>query len=241
MSAKHALLGLLLGRPAYGYELAYRLEERLGPAWAINSGQVSATIRAMEAEGLIARVDKTATAAHAKRQFFEITERGVEDCERWRASDTPAPRLTRRPLLVKLMLAGPDRLSEALEQIEAQQQELAEQLKELSRLFSEVPDDGLQVRADHAVLRLGLSADISEIKAELEWLRQAGQTVSWLMAHDAVWPSAAERSDGLSETARQRSEARAELFGRMRNRPLRSVSAEEGTDGADIDAGPQES
>lgn len=224
MSAKHALLGLLRDRPAYGYELAYRLEERLGPAWAINSGQVSATIRAMEAEGLIARVDKTATAAHAKRQFFEITELGIEDCERWRADDTPAPRLTRRPLLVKLMLAGPDRLNEALEQIEAQQRELAEQLKELSRLFNEVPDDGLQVRADRAVLRLGLSADISEIKAELDWLRKAGQMVSWLMAHDAVWPSAIERSDGVSEEARKRREARAELFGRMRDRPLRLVS-----------------
>lgn len=230
MSTKHALLGLLLDRPAYGYELAYRLQERLGPAWAINSGQVSATIRQMEADGLIARVDRTAAAAHAKRQFFEITEKGIEDCERWRASDTPAARLTRRPLLVKLMLAGPDRLNDALEQIDVQQRDLAEQLKELSRLFGEVPDDGLQVRADHVVLRLGLTADILELRAELEWLRQAHQMVSWLIARDAVWPPATERSDGLSDEARERRAARAELFGRMRDRPLRPVSDAEGTD-----------
>jgi DNA-binding PadR family transcriptional regulator len=205
------------------------LQERLGPAWAINSGQVSTTIRQMEAEGLIERVDRPADV-HGKRQFFEITERGVEDCERWRASETPTARLTRRPLLVKLMLAGPDRLKEALEQIVGQERELAEQLKDLSRMFREVPDDGLQVRADHAVLRLGLSADILELRAELDWLRQAHQMVSWLMARDAVWPSATERPGGLSEEAQKRRAARAELFGRMRDRSLRAVSDEEAGD-----------
>ena len=46
MSAKHAVLGWLAHRPAYPYELADRLQERLGPTWAINSGQLSQLIRA---------------------------------------------------------------------------------------------------------------------------------------------------------------------------------------------------
>src|SRR6267154_6261779 len=105
MSAKHALLGLLLHKPAYGYELADRLQARLGPAWAINSGQVSQTLRQMEAEGLIERVDGS-SGAHAKRRFFAINERGLAEFDQWFASDTSMARLTRRPLLVKVTLAG---------------------------------------------------------------------------------------------------------------------------------------
>jgi len=30
MSAKHAILGLVIERPGYGYQLAQRLEERFG-------------------------------------------------------------------------------------------------------------------------------------------------------------------------------------------------------------------
>lgn len=230
MSAKHALLGLLLHKPAYGYELADRLQARLGPAWAINSGQVSQTLRQMEAEGLIARVDGTA-GVHAKRRFFAINESGLEEFEQWFASDTTAARLTRRPLLVKVTLAGPDRLKDSLEQIDAYELDCAEQLKELSRMFREVPEDGSQVRADHVLLRLGLTADIFQLEGELAWARHAHEMVSWLMERDAIWPSANERLDALSDAARERRDARAELFRRMAARELRSISDSEADNG----------
>ena len=35
MSSKHALLGLLLDRPAYPYQLADRMQQRLGPSWKV--------------------------------------------------------------------------------------------------------------------------------------------------------------------------------------------------------------
>lgn len=62
VSAKHALLGLLRERPAYGYQLGERLQERLGPAWAINSGHLYQTLKRMEQEGLNIDLDtKTAS------------------------------------------------------------------------------------------------------------------------------------------------------------------------------------
>jgi DNA-binding PadR family transcriptional regulator len=224
MSAKHALLGLLLHRSAYPYELADRLQGRLGPAWAINSGQLYQTIKRLEEDGLIERVDSPAQGRE-HRHVYTLTASGEEEFERWWEEPTSGERLSRRPLLVKITLAGPERLKDSLKQIEAYERDRAARLKELSRVREAVPVQGAQVRADHVLLRLNLSADIFQLEGELQWARHAYEMVSWLLSRQAIWPSAHERSGALSAEARERQGARDELFGRMAARHLRSASA----------------
>lgn len=212
MSAKHALLGLLLQRSSYPYELADRLRQRLGPAWAVNSGQLYQTIDRLEQDGLIERIDAGAQG-HEERHVFKATSSGAEEFERWFAAGTSVTRLSRRPLTVKLTLAGPARLSDALEQIATYELECAQRLTELSRLHESVAVQGPRVRADHVLLRLNLSADIFALEAELRWARHAHEMISWLQGRDAIWSSATERSDAPVKDARE--DARAQLFGRM--------------------------
>jgi DNA-binding PadR family transcriptional regulator len=223
MSAKHALLGLLLNRPAYPYELADRLQARLGPAWAINSGQVYQTIKGMEKEGLIEQVDGPPGGHHARR-IFAITESGGEEFERWFETTTNGARLTRRPLQVKITLGGPERLRDALEQIDAYERDCAGRLKTLSRMQDEQePGVGPEVRADYVLLRLNLSADIIQLEGELRWARHAHEMVTWLLDREAIWPATSERSDGSTAGDRDRRTAREGLFGRMATRHLRSA------------------
>src|ERR1700693_6348244 len=158
MSAKHALLGLLLDRPAYRYQLGDRLEKGPGPAWAINSGQLYQTTKRLEKEGLIERV--ASATEDQDRDDFAITDDGAEEFERWFSAETSGARLLRRPLLVKIALAGPRRLKEgALELIDAYERGGAARLKDLSTEQEEISLRGHRVRADHVLLRLGLSAD----------------------------------------------------------------------------------
>jgi DNA-binding PadR family transcriptional regulator len=228
MSAKHALLGLLLNRPAYPYELANRLQTRLGPAWAINSGQVYQTIKKMEKEGLIEPVDGAAGGRPA-RHIFAITESGGEEFERWFETTTDGAQLTRRPLQVKITLGGPERLRDALEQIDAYERDCAGQLKTLSRMQEEQsPGAGPGVRADYVLLRLNLSADIIQLEGELRWARHAHEMVSWLLGREAIWPATPERSDASSVEDRDRHAARQQLFGRMAARHLRSTPDQPG-------------
>jgi DNA-binding PadR family transcriptional regulator len=212
MSAKYALLGLLLQRSSYPYELGDRLLQRLGPAWKVNSGQLYQTIERMEEDGLIERVDPGAQGPK-DRHVFKATTGGAEEFERWFVADTSVTRLSRRPLTVKLTLAGPARLSDALEQIAAYELECARRLTELSRLHESVAVQGPRVRADHVLLRLNLSADIFALEAELRWARHAHEMISWLQGRDAIWSSETERSDAPVKDARK--DARAQLFGRM--------------------------
>ena len=227
MSAKHALLGLLLHRSAYPYELADRLEQRLGPAWAVNSGQLYQTINRLEQDGLIERVDG-AERERDDRHVFAITGQGVEEFERWFEGVTGRVRLSRRPLLVKITLAGPERLKDALEQIDAYERDCAARLKELARRRETIGVHDARVRADHVLLRLNLSADVFQLEAELRWAAQARETVGWLLEHEVVWPSARERADAATDAELDRRGVREELYGRMSARHLRAMPDRQG-------------
>ncbi len=230
MSAKHALLGLLLHKPAYRYQLGDRLQKRLGPAWKINSGQLYQTIKRMHEDGLIERIDSAADDQD-DRHVFAITVAGAEEFERWFEEGTGGARLLRRPLLVKITLAGPERLESALTQIDAYEQECAARLKELSREQEEIPVGGLRVRADHELLRFALSGDVSYVEGELKWARYMHERVSWLKNQDVIWPSTHESQSAPTKRARDRQSAREELFGRIaarRQRPTRGEPEQDG-------------
>ena len=225
MSAKHALLGLLLNSSAYPYERLDRLERRLGPAWAVNSGQLYQTISRLEQDGLIERVDD---AGRDTRHVFAITGEGVEEFERWFEEETGRVRLSRRPLLVKVTLAGPERLTDALEQIDAYERDCAVRLKELARRREMVTLDAASVRADHVLLRLNLSADVFQLEGELRWAAQARETVRWLLEHQVLWPSVRERAAAATEVELDRRGTREELYRRMSKGHLRSISDRQG-------------
>jgi DNA-binding PadR family transcriptional regulator len=230
MSARHALLGLLVDRPAYRYQLGERLQERLGPAWAINSGQLYQTIERLKAEKLIERIDGGSGEDQVERAVYAITAGGVEEFDRWFGGTLRGARLSRRPLLVKVALAGPERQKDALRQIEAYERSCAAHLKELMSQrdgIPEVPAVGSRVRADQVFLRLGLSGDVAHLKCELDWARHAHEVVSWLLTEDAIWPSEHGRSSASQEMHARR-HAREELFGRIAARPLKPAPGKQG-------------
>jgi DNA-binding PadR family transcriptional regulator len=224
MSAKHALLGLLLEGSAYPYQLADRLGARLGPSWSVDSGQVYKTIKKMVDTGLIERVEGAGGDRNERRHIYAITGRGVKEFDRWFETTQHKARLYRRPLLVKLTLAGPERLKHALGQLDTYELGCAALLKELMSARDDLPRQGPRARADRLMLRVNLGADISQLEAELKWTRDARDVVSWLLSQDVIWPSRAERSGTASGKADSYQGARAELFDKMATKHLRSTS-----------------
>jgi DNA-binding PadR family transcriptional regulator len=227
MSAKHALLGLLLDRAGYPYQLADRLQRRLGPAWEVNSGQLYQTVKALERDGLIERVRGSA-GDHEERHVFAITGEGAEEFQRWFDKAPDTVRLPRRPLLAKITFAGPKRLKDALAKVDAYERECAQRLAQTAHLREELPVDtpegtphggghpkghrqasGPLLRADHLLLRLNLSTDVFQLEGELRWAAQARELLAWLADGEALWPS------DRSEARRERAGARRELFTRM--------------------------
>lgn len=212
MSAKHALLGLLLDQPAYPYQLTSRLQGRLGPAWEVNSGQLYQTVKGLEKDGLIERVPED-SGDQEERHVFRITDAGVTELERFFEEAPERVRLCRRPLLLKITFAGPARLAKAQEKLDAYAGECARALKRISRLREQLPagEESL-LQAERLLLRLNLSADVFQLEGELRWARHAREMLSWLASSEARWPPQASEQSRL---ARPGSGAREEMFRRM--------------------------
>lgn len=216
---------MLRDGPAYSYQLAARIHELLGPGFDINTGQMSAlttTLRRDELIELVAETGQTERRAGSDRRIYALTPKGAEEYEDFFAHGSNEPKTFRRSLLVKMALAGPERLGEVLDQINDYEQHCTDRIGELNLRRDEVlPDEDLRPRVDRVILRLAIDADVYQLKAELAWARHAREMISWLRQSDAIWP-ASLASPRLAANPEQtaRDEARKQLLDRLaaRNR-----------------------
>ncbi|HEY6781071.1 MAG TPA: PadR family transcriptional regulator, partial [Thermoleophilaceae bacterium] len=143
MSIQHAVLGLVIERPGYGYELAQRLEERVGNLRA-SKAAVYPALRKLEADEFIReREDQRAAAgvpAYKTRTWYEATDAGKAHLHEWiQAPTEPAP--LRDELQIKIAFASVDELPG-----------LVEQTRELEKAYL-ARIEGLDTRTDVAALR----------------------------------------------------------------------------------------
>jgi DNA-binding PadR family transcriptional regulator len=209
MSPRHVLLALLLDRPAYPYQLADRMQQRLGPSWKVRSGPLYQAVKGLERDGFIERVNQS-PATRDDRHVFAITQSGVQEFERW-FEETPDTVRLSRPLLVKITFSGPDRLAQAMGKIDDYERECTERLAAIAAMREDLPDtqEGL-VRADHLLLRLNLSSDVYALEGELRWTQNARELLASLSEKGAVWPNGSSDEGGKPNAA-----ARTHLFTRI--------------------------
>lgn len=98
MPVKHAVLGLVVERRGYGYELASRLNDRLGSAFEVPTGTVGAAIKTLkDAEHI--EVVKKEMRGDQMRVWYGATPAGRAHFEAW--MDEP---LVREPMRGELYL-----------------------------------------------------------------------------------------------------------------------------------------
>jgi DNA-binding PadR family transcriptional regulator len=178
MSAKYAVLGLVIERPGYGYQLAQRLEERFGASGFAPSGVYSALDQLSRDElvrsaGSMGGPRKRA----APRTIYEATEEGVEHFETWMLEASPTPPL-RDELHLKITLCRPRDLPRLIEIIQGQELGCLGRLRDLKRRAEENPPDS---RDWSSLMRtLGSDAEVAVWNARIEWLQSARELLEQL-------------------------------------------------------------
>lgn len=172
MSVKYAILGLLLQRESYPYELSLHFRERIGHAWQLNRGQVYQSVYRLEKDGLVERI-KSKPNNHGVKWIYRATERGRQEYERWRKRSTDRVRPLRDNLLLQIALASPEDVEHLLVMIDRRERLCAERLQEYTEFQARVvPLD--QARNWHQVgPALSASAALSQLNAEMAWLAEA--------------------------------------------------------------------
>jgi DNA-binding PadR family transcriptional regulator len=125
LSLKYVLLGMVVERPGYGYELQTRVEERL-PFFNYTAGAVYPALDRLEQELLIEATgvkESLSTLRGSPRVMYSATPDGITRLERWMYAATP-PETSRDALLAKLAIARPQDVPRLLEMTRNQEAQL---------------------------------------------------------------------------------------------------------------------
>lgn len=181
MSAKYAILGLVIERPGYGYQLAQRLEERFGSSAFAPSGVYSALDQLSRDEFVRAAGEMGLGPARraAPRMIYEATDQGVDHFEEWILGSSPAPPL-RDELHMKIALCRPGNLPRLIDLVYGQELACMGRLRDLER-SSEGEASGECQEWSRLMRVLAREAEIALWKARIEWLQCARELLERLL------------------------------------------------------------
>ncbi|HYV16753.1 MAG TPA: PadR family transcriptional regulator [Conexibacter sp.] len=187
MSMKYAVLGLLVQRRGYGYDLVQRFEEQVGPAWQLNAGAVYVALDKLEQEGLVrpvanggaAPTTRRRTARGAPRVIYEATHQGAERFEDWMATGSSMAPM-REELHLKLALSQPRNLPRLIELTYEQEQACLDRLEQHrgTASFDEVLGAAQPWSAVASLMVR--DAEVAHLQATVEWLRRIREAMMWL-------------------------------------------------------------
>jgi DNA-binding PadR family transcriptional regulator len=197
MSAKHAVLGLVIERPSYGYQLAQRLEERFGASGFAPSGVYSALDQLTRDELVRSAGELGAGPARraAPRMIYEATPQGVDHFESWMLASAATPPL-RDDLHMKIALCQPRNVPRLIEMVHGQELACLGRLRDLS-LLAEEDRAGAGREWSRLMKVLARDAEVAFWNARIEWLQNARELLEQLSEEAA-------RSDGARPVTRLR-------------------------------------
>jgi DNA-binding PadR family transcriptional regulator len=164
--ARFALLGLLLGKPTHGYDLARRFGagSALGDVIYLSPSHLYSLLARLERDGFVAG-EVQEGGSLPQRRVYRLTETGREVVERWIEEPVSHPRDMRIDFPLKLYMArdlGHERVEELVERQRAVFRAYIAQLQ-----ASEKADDTSDDAAFIDLMRLGR---IGRAEAALDWL-----------------------------------------------------------------------
>jgi DNA-binding PadR family transcriptional regulator len=169
MSAKIAVLGLVIEEPSPAHRLTAKLRQRLSSAEFVDSNVYSALSR-LERDGFVRAVGSgSAEAEGAPTASYKATAAGVRHFEEWLLASSAAPPL-RDELHMKIALCQPHNLPRLIELVYGQELVCLGRVQELKRSFERMrPPDAH--RWSGLVMVLVRDAELAFWDSRLTWLQ----------------------------------------------------------------------
>jgi DNA-binding PadR family transcriptional regulator len=171
MPLHHAVLALLVTKPAHGYELKNRFEETVGEQWGgLNIGHLYQILDRLSRDGLI-ETERQPQPVKPDRLVHHITPAGRAELERWLHEPSRRTRGYRDDFFLKLMAVARTGNTEALAEVIARQR--THLLKELRALA-----DARKHDPPSAVVSLLITAAELHVQADLSLMDAAEETLN---------------------------------------------------------------
>jgi DNA-binding PadR family transcriptional regulator len=195
MSMKHAVLGLLVQRPGYAYELAQRFRREVGWAWELNTSHIYSLLEQLETEALV-----VARPRVRERKHYFPTADGRREFESWLTSEPGRVRI-REETYLRIAVSTPRHYDTLIEVLSLQERATLELWERLSAECS--LEEALEPPIDWRKTASQLIADgqIARAEADLAWLRRTRETLAWLKTQDVRWTETGSRGQEDGEPA----------------------------------------
>ncbi|HEY2387629.1 MAG TPA: PadR family transcriptional regulator [Candidatus Binatia bacterium] len=166
MLLRYAILGLLDGQELHGYRIKAAFEERVGPLWPLNFGQIYQTLKDLRRRGLVdGRFDRG--TGHVGRWVYTITTKGRRALDTWLARAPRQPQPARDEMLIRLLVLDGKNAESRRGQLDRQARVYHQWIATLAAQRKTYE------AAEGAALRvLATDAAILQAEAHLGWLAQ---------------------------------------------------------------------
>jgi DNA-binding PadR family transcriptional regulator len=162
VSVRHALLALLSEGPKPGLQLREEFAARTGEARPLHVGQLDATLRRLERDGLVASDGTQAAGPHKE---FRITATGAGELAAWLRTP-PDPASAHDQTAAKVLAARRVPGTDVHEVVQVHRRALMELMQQWTRIKQQKADNDLD-------LRLRIDAELFRLDSVLRWLDTA--------------------------------------------------------------------
>lgn len=163
MSVKHAILGLLAGKPLHGYELKSGFDD-LVPTSAMNVGQVYTTLDRLSRDRLVTH-EVVNQAERPDKKVYALTDDGRKELKEWLATPSGLDLDLRNETFLKLMLARRLRGADPLKVLAVERRACFDRLHEATQAQAKAERDNTSLPG-----RLLLDLAVLRLTAFLKWL-----------------------------------------------------------------------
>jgi DNA-binding PadR family transcriptional regulator len=184
VTVKLAVLGLLTERRAYGYDIANRLQQRLGPSFRAVAGAVYVSLDQLVKEELASEARRVQTGRQVK-VWYEATPAGSA-----RFTDWMGRRQSREPLrgelYLKLAVARGEHLLALTAELERLERECMAELQAQTAAMALGPGEQAAVGWDVTARWLTDAAALERLDGDLRWLRMALRAIRHTAADGSI-------------------------------------------------------
>jgi DNA-binding PadR family transcriptional regulator len=186
LPVKHAVLGLLTERRGYGYDIANRLRERLGPGMEIPEGTVHTSIRSLKRDGHVEVVGRRLRGEQVA-VVYGATATGLAEYHEW--LDEPLARSpVRDDLYLKFAMVDMGRLPRFREEFRRLELECVAEIGVHTRGFPLADELADQVSWGVARRLLLDSRALDHLNGDLAFIRRTLGVLRWAEAQSGTVP-----------------------------------------------------